>query len=60
MVDFKDDDQRRAMEEALDNAINKWLDKQFASFGKWTSRGLIALIIAGACWLWFHTQGFKP
>ena len=58
-MNFKDEDERRAMEAALDSAIEKWLDKQFTTFGKWSFRGILAVIIGGALWLYFHTGGLK-
>ena len=51
--------QRKMLEEALDHAIEKWLDKQFSTFGKWTLRGVAAVAFAALAWAYFHTGGFK-
>lgn len=58
-MDLQDPEQKKVLEEAIDNAITKWLDKQFATFGKWTFHGLLAAVLAGAVWLYFHSGGFK-
>ena len=58
-IDFRDEDSRRAIEEALDKAIDKWLDKQFSVFGKWSFRGLLALVFGVALYIYFHTAGLK-
>jgi len=60
MVNLRDDEQKKMMADALDAAVDRWMDKQFANFGKWTVRGILALIFGGAVWLYFHTGGLKP
>jgi hypothetical protein len=60
MVDFKDSEQREAFQQLLDNAIDRWMEKQFAQFGKWTIRGIGAMLLGAAVWVYFHSGGFKP
>lgn len=60
MLDFKDPEQKEEFRRMMDDAIDHWMDKQFAQFGKWTVRGILAAVFAGATWLYFHTGGFKP
>jgi hypothetical protein len=55
----EEEELRELLEQSMDKAINKWLDKQFATFGKWTLHGLLAVFFAGLLYLYFHTQGFK-
>lgn len=39
---------------ALKEALQEWLDKQFALFGKWTLAGLLSAALAGAVYLAIH------
>lgn len=43
---------------AMKEALNEWLDKQFASFGKWTMSGLASAAIAGLAYAYSKTHGF--
>ena len=43
---------------AMKEAMNEWLDKQWASFGKWTAGGLLSLAIAALAYAYFSTHGF--
>jgi len=40
--------------EAIKEALQEWLDKQFATFGKWTLAGLLSAALAGAVYLAMH------
>lgn len=42
--------------EILKQAIEEWLDKQFAKFGKWS---LTAIITAGLVWLFYGWLSFQ-
>jgi hypothetical protein len=48
------DEAKAAMKEAL----NEWLDKQWAQFGKWTAGGLMSMAIAGLAYAYSKTHGF--
>ena len=44
--------------EAVKEALQVWLDKQFMQFGKWTLSGLFAAAFAGAVYLWLVSHGW--
>jgi len=44
--------------QAMKEALNEWLDKQWAQFGKWTAGGLVSLAIAGLAYAYQKTHGF--
>ena len=44
--------------DVVKEALQEWLDKQFATFGKWTLSGLMALAFAGLVYLALSGQGW--
>jgi hypothetical protein len=48
------DEAKAAMKEAL----NEWLDKQWAKFGKWTAGGILSLALAALAYAYSKTHGF--
>jgi hypothetical protein len=54
MVELTKEEQKQVFKEVLD----EWLDKQFATFGRYTLAGLVSVGIAGLIYLWVHTKGF--
>ena len=50
---------REAQKEAVKEAITEWLDTQFATVGRWTVRGIIAVGLAGLLYAYLVTHGFK-
>ena len=58
-VNLEDEEQRRIFKEALAEAVDNWLDRQWASFGKWTARGAMALLFGFLAYMYFTTHGFK-
>lgn len=44
--------------EAVKEALKEWLDEAFATFGRWTFRGLLAAAFAGAVYLGLKGQGW--
>jgi hypothetical protein len=45
--------------EAVERAINIWLEKKWATFGKWTARGILAAVfVALMKWAVLH-GGFQ-
>lgn len=52
---------RETQKQVLKEAIQEWLDAQFAAFGRWTFYGLLAAAFAGAIILMLKGQGWnKP
>ncbi len=43
---------------AMKEALNEWLDKQWAAVGKWTVGGLASTAIAGLAYFYSKTHGF--
>lgn len=59
LVDLEDEKQRELFSQLLGEAIDKWLDKQYAVVGKWTLRGLLATAFAAFVYFYFNTKGFR-
>lgn len=43
----------------FDRAINLWLDRKFAQFGKWSAAGIAALVLAALIHWGVHTGVLK-
>lgn len=43
---------------AMKEALNEWLDKQFARFGRWTAAGLFSTALAALAYAYSKTHGF--
>lgn len=54
--DNKIDPSNEEIKKAMKEGIKEWLNEQYAAFGKWTLHGLLAMALAGICWLAF--QGY--
>ncbi len=46
--------------EAMKEAITEWMDKKFATFGKWSATGLLAMLIAGLTYIFLSSHGYRP
>ncbi len=44
--------------EIVKEAINEWLDKQFATLGKWTLGGLVSAILAALLYFTLTNNGW--
>ena len=44
--------------EIVKEAINEWLDKQFATIGKWTLGGLVSAILAALLYFTLTNSGW--
>jgi hypothetical protein len=42
-TDMTPEEQKELHKEAIKEAINEWLDKQYILFGKWTLRGFASI-----------------
>jgi hypothetical protein len=54
MAQLTKDEAKAAMKEAL----QEWLDKQWASLGKWTMGGIASTALSALAYLYFKTHGF--
>lgn len=54
-VDLDKETQKAAIKEA----INEWLDAQFAMVGRWTVNGVLAAALAGLLYAFLTTRGWK-
>lgn len=55
---YKDKSTPALDKEIVKEALQEWLDRQFAAFGKWTLAGLVSAALAGAVYLWFAAHGW--
>lgn len=39
-------------------ALQEWLDKQFATFGKWTLAGVVSVALVGILYLYLTSNGW--
>jgi len=44
--------------EIMKEAIEEWLDKQFAKFGKWSMTGIFLAMMAWGFYGWLNFQGW--
>lgn len=58
-LDLNDPEQRRLFREVLAEAIQEWLDKQYAYFGKWALRGIFAAAFSVLAFAYLSKQGLK-
>jgi hypothetical protein len=49
-----DDEKKKIIKEAID----EWLDTQFASFGRWTFYGILSAVLAAFAYFAFVYHGF--
>lgn len=47
-----------ASKEGAKQAATEWMDRQFATVGKWTVRGIASMAIAGLVYLFIVFHGF--
>lgn len=55
-IDF--DPKAEAEKELIKEAISEWLDKQFATLGKWTAAGFCSAVLAVIAYLILTSQGW--
>lgn len=53
------DPKNEAIKDALKEGLREWLDDQFAEFGKWTMRAVLAALLAGIIYLALISNGWK-
>jgi hypothetical protein len=52
---MKPEEQKQAIKEGL----QEWLNDKFSEFGKFSLRGIFALMLVGLVYLWATSQGWK-
>jgi hypothetical protein len=52
------EEQKTLYKDAIKEAINEWLDKQYILFGKWTMRGIASAAIAMAFYGYAAAHGW--
>jgi hypothetical protein len=40
-------------------ALQEWLDKKFAAFGKWSATSMLAAAFVGLVYLWLRGHGWQ-
>lgn len=54
-IDLQDEEQKKLFREAIQAAIETWLNSKFQLVGKWTVRGIAAMVFtAFAHWVISH------
>lgn len=53
-LDTNDEAQKALIKEAID----EWLDKQFAKFGKWSAAGIASALLVALLYFWLATHGW--
>jgi len=39
----------------IDKALQNWMEKKFAQFGKWTAGGILVMVMVGVVYLYVHS-----
>ena len=45
--------------QAIKEGLQDWLNDKFSEFGKFSLRGILALMLVGLVYLWATSQGWK-
>nr|AOE13326.1 hypothetical protein [uncultured bacterium] len=45
--------------EAIKEGLSEWLNEKFSEFGKFSLRGIFALMLVALVYLWATSQGWK-
>ena len=56
VMDMTPEEQKALVKEAL----HEWLESKFAEFGKWSFRGISALMLAVLVYIFFSQHGWTP
>jgi hypothetical protein len=52
------EEQKELHKEAIKEAINEWLDKQYILFGKWTLRGITSIALGMLLYAYAAAHGW--
>jgi hypothetical protein len=58
MNDLDKEEQKEILKDAFREVAQEWLDKQFATFGKWTAAGIASALLVLAFYLWMTMNGW--
>jgi hypothetical protein len=53
------EEQKELIRQVLKETLKDFVDEQWAMFGKWSFRGLLALVFAFLVYVWGISHGFK-
>ena len=51
---------REELQQAVKDGLKEWLDERFALVGKWTTRGVVAMLLAVVVYLFLKQSGWTP
>lgn len=61
-VSVSDDEQKETarddQKEIVKEALKEWLDEKWATFGKWTAKGLATMAFSALVYWWLSTHGW--
>jgi hypothetical protein len=60
MDEYEGEERRAEMKKAMKEAIREWLDDQFATFGKWSLYGILAMILVVMTYMALKFAGWAP
>ena len=52
------EEQKELHKEAIKEAIQEWLDKQYSVVGRWTVKGFRAMFVVAVVYLWAAAHGW--
>jgi hypothetical protein len=52
-------EEKEAMEQAAERAIERWLDRQFLTFGRWSAKAIAALALCALLYFILKTSGWS-
>jgi hypothetical protein len=53
------EEQKELHKEAIKEAIQEWLDKQFITVGRWTIKGFAAMGLVSMLWIYAMAHGWN-
>lgn len=50
--------EKKEQKELIKEALKEWLEAQWATFGKWTAKGIGAALFSAVAYWWLTTHGW--
>ena len=47
------------MQQLIKEALKEWLDEKWATFGKWSAKGIAAMILSVLAYIWLTQHGWR-